>query len=148
LNVAEPPSDINNKQQPLYLFSVISILLLVISFSKNKILQKITIVADSMLLYLTGLLGLVILFMMFGTDHQACAANYNLLWALPTNIIAAFAIFRKPKWLQKYFYAVALISGLTIVLWSWLPQQLNIVLLPVVVLLLSMSIRLSSIKND
>jgi hypothetical protein len=147
LNVAVPSAETNNKQQPLYLISSISLVLLLISFSKNKIAKKITIAADSLLLYITGLLGLVILFMMFCTDHKACQANYNLLWALPTNIVAAFAIFRKPNWLQKYFYAVAFINGLTIVAWSWLPQQLNIAILPVVVLLLGMSIRFVRIKK-
>ncbi|MBS1578623.1 MAG: DUF4105 domain-containing protein [Bacteroidetes bacterium] len=147
LNVAELITETNNKHYPLYLIGCISLILLVISFSKNKILKKVTIIADSILLYITGLLGLVILFMMFCTDHKACAANYNLLWALPTNIIAAFAVFKKPNWLLKYFYAIAFISAITIVMWSMLPQQLNIALLPIVILLLNMSVRFITNKK-
>ncbi|MBS1627891.1 MAG: DUF4105 domain-containing protein [Bacteroidetes bacterium] len=142
LNVAEPITETSNQHYPFYLIGGISLILLLISFSKNKILKKITIISNSILLYITGLLGLVILFMMFCTDHKACAANYNLLWALPTNIIAAFALFKKPNWLIKYFYVVAFISAITIVTWSMLPQQLNIALLPIVILLLNMSARM------
>lgn len=42
-------------------------------------------------LFLTGFIGCFILVMWFATDHQACGNNFNLLWALPTNLILAFA---------------------------------------------------------
>jgi hypothetical protein len=42
------------------------------------------------LLLVTGLLGCLILIMWFGTDHQGCSNNFNILWALPPNIIIAF----------------------------------------------------------
>lgn len=42
------------------------------------------------LLFVTGALGCLMLFMWFGTDHQACQDNYNILWALPTNLVFAF----------------------------------------------------------
>lgn len=45
----------------------------------------------NILLLVTGLLGSLMLVMWLGTDHQACRNNYNLLWALPTNLILAFA---------------------------------------------------------
>lgn len=45
---------------------------------------------SSLLLIVTGLLGFLILFMWFGTDHHTCADNYNLLWAFPTNLIYVF----------------------------------------------------------
>ena len=51
------------------------------------------------MLIVTGLLGVLILVMWFGTDHQACAGNFNLLWALPTNLMF---VFRK----RQYKYAL------------------------------------------
>lgn len=44
----------------------------------------------NVLLFITGLLGIFMLLMWFGTDHKICRDNLNLLWALPTNAIAAF----------------------------------------------------------
>lgn len=41
-------------------------------------------------LFVAGLLGWIMLIMWFFTDHQACAYNTNLLWALPTHLFLAF----------------------------------------------------------
>ena len=61
----------------------------------------------------------------------------NLLWALPTNLIAAIAFIRNPKWLEKYFLVVAIISALLLVTWAILPQQLNQFLIPFVMAILA-----------
>lgn len=41
-------------------------------------------------LLVTGLLGTLMLVMWLGTDHQGCQNNFNILWALPTNLFLAF----------------------------------------------------------
>lgn len=127
---------------PLYLYTVIVTLLILISLLKNKTARILTKGIDFLLLFKTGLMGIFLLFMWFGTDHKACAANYNLLWAIPTNMIAAFALWKKPKWLQKYFTLTALIHALTLICWIWLPQQLNNALVPVVIYLFYRSVQL------
>jgi hypothetical protein len=43
-----------------------------------------------LLLVVTGLLGVLMLYMWFGTDHQTCRNNWNVLWCLPTNLILPF----------------------------------------------------------
>lgn len=45
---------------------------------------------SSVILLLSALLGILMLFMWLGTDHQGCAYNYNVLWALPTNLLYVF----------------------------------------------------------
>jgi hypothetical protein len=42
------------------------------------------------LLVATGLLGCFLMAMWLGTDHSACRYNWNVLWALPTNIMVPF----------------------------------------------------------
>lgn len=44
-----------------------------------------------LLLFVTGLLGCLVLVMWFGTNHQGCSNNFNLMWVLPLNIYIAFA---------------------------------------------------------
>lgn len=56
-------------------------------------------------LLVTGLLGTLMLVMWLGTDHQGCQENYNILWALPTNLIFAFL----PK-RNKARYAIVAIA--------------------------------------
>lgn len=66
------------------------------------------------LLFGTGLLGLLILFMWLGTDNQGCYYNYNILWALPLNAFVAFFAHKQHFWLR--IYALAAISLLIVTL--------------------------------
>ncbi|MDI9320882.1 MAG: DUF4105 domain-containing protein [Phycisphaerales bacterium] len=59
----------------------------------------VSTIISNLLLITTGLLGILILIMWLGTNHQTCSNNLNLLWALPTNLMF---VFRK----QRYKYAV------------------------------------------
>ncbi|MEO8173556.1 MAG: DUF4105 domain-containing protein [Sediminibacterium sp.] len=129
-------NEIPNYNWPLYIFSLIAVMIIGVSAIKNRSAMILSRVLDITLFLVTGLIGCFLLFMWFGTDHKACAANYNLLWALPTNLIAVFALRKNPQWLRRYFNVCVVIHLLTLLLWFWLPQQLNIAFIPLVVLLL------------
>jgi len=114
LVIAHTTAQPAGKYVPLILISAICILILAFYFFfRNNLFA--THVIDSILLYITGLLGLLLLFMWFGTDHQACKDNYNLLWALPTNFIAAFFIWKKRYRVKKYFLIVTVITLLLVI---------------------------------
>ena len=66
------------------------------------------------LLFITGFLGVFILFMWLCTDNQGCADNYNILWALPLNVVVAFFANREKFWLR--IYALVAISFLIVAL--------------------------------
>ncbi|HEY9340972.1 MAG TPA: hypothetical protein VIQ23_05295, partial [Hanamia sp.] len=83
-----------------------------------------------------GLLGLLLLFMWFGTDHIMCKNNYNLLWAWPTNIVAAFYIHSRKGWAKKYFILYALFNLLLLGFWFFMPQHLNPSLIPIIGILI------------
>jgi hypothetical protein len=93
---------------------------------------SLSLITFIFIVFVTGLLGCLLLFMWFGTDHKSCAANYNLLWALPTNIIACFLVNKKTNYAKNYFLIGLVISGLTVVFWFLLPQQFNVALFPFV----------------
>jgi hypothetical protein len=143
LNVTAAGNESSNNG-PLYILSIISIVAIILSYIKNKAAKIITRVVSSLFFLLTGSIGLLLLFLWFGTDHTAFGGNYNLLWALPTNIIPAFASW-KSRWLKKYFFVSAVLYALLLASWFWLPQQLNIALAPVALLLLVTTARLSKI---
>ncbi len=91
------PEPIIGTNQPMVLTVVLALLtILGLSVGQLKILGR---VMSFILLTATGLLGCLILVMWFGTNHQTCANNFNLLWLLPTNLILAFS---KPKGRGKY----------------------------------------------
>jgi hypothetical protein len=120
-----------NTQMPLIIIGIVSLVALILSF----LYKPAQSVIDFLLCFLTGLIGCFLLFTWFGTDHASFRSNYNLLWALPTNLAAAFAIWKKPVWLRKYFLLAALVYGLLLITWYWLPQELNPALIPVTLLL-------------
>jgi hypothetical protein len=143
----ETQREISGVYQPLIVLSIVCLLMFIISILNSSWAKTFTKFADSFLLYITGVLGLLIIFMWFFTDHIACANNYNLIWAIPTNAVAGFFIWRKPAWIRKYFLSLSFISTLLLLSWFWLPQQLNIALIPVSLLLLYRYIKLAASKN-
>lgn len=135
LDVATPIQPTWN-YMPLFLFSIVCGLLTLLYLSPSKKAQAVSRYVDSFLLYLTGLLGVLLIFMWWGTDHRMTKDNYNLLWALPANLIAVPFLWRNPPWLKAYFYVAFGITALTLLGWFWLPQELNISLGPFVLLML------------
>jgi hypothetical protein len=92
---------------------------------------------DVMMLSGTGLLGLTLLFLWFGTDHHACVNNFNLLWALPPNIVAAVLVLtkNKPVWLARYFEYATFLMLIILAAWKFLPQPFTPFLIPLIVTL-------------
>ncbi len=139
----QPATDKSSKYTPLILFSIIALAIIVLSLFKSPQINIAVKCIDFLLLFITGAVGLLILFMWFGTNHASCGNNYNLLWAMPFNFMAAFFIWRKKDWIKKYFYFIWALNLSTLLLWLWLPQQLNIALIPVILLLCVRSYRLA-----
>ena len=117
---------------PLLVFSTLLFLVAFLSFSKNIIAAKAFRILSLAMIFATGLVGCLLVFMWVGTDHKSCAANYNLLWALPTNIAAVFFVNKQGGFKKVYFKAAFYLTLLLIVCWFILPQQFNIAFLPLV----------------
>lgn len=119
-----------NKYLPLISFSLLFLVMLLLSFLKNNDVKKVFHYVSVLLLTITGLIGVLLLFMWLATDHITCSNNYNLLWALPTNIVVVFLLKRK-SFIQLYFKIVYILSLLLLATWFVLPQQFNIAFAPV-----------------
>ena len=105
------------------------ILFVLLGISKNKTLQKINSFLDAALFLICGLLGILFLFMWWGTDHSMTKENFNLLWALPTHFIFVWFISSRNKKVKYYFLFTSVLSLLTLACWVILPQQLNVSLI-------------------
>jgi len=118
---------------PWIVFGAFLLLAVVLTYRdwKRKQLSKWF---DTILFLVVGLIGLLLLLLWIATDHKAAANNFNLLWAFPFHLIAAFLLIKRSavKWLAGYFKATGIVLALTLLLWPFLPQQLNVFLLPVV----------------
>lgn len=105
---------------PFVIITALAILTIIgVTVPNMKLLGN---VMSFIFLFVTGLLGCLMLVMWLWTDHQGCQNNYNVLWALPTNVFFAFM----PK-RNKNRYAVV---GITLIFVSLLLHILKVQQLP------------------
>lgn len=128
---AVPEDYPTNLFTPLIVFSIFLIITVYISYRDLKS-RKLSMFFDAILFSLVGLLGITLLLLWTATNHQAAAKNFNILWALPTHLIAVIAFIKQPKWLEKYFLLSAILTGLLLLAWPVIPQKLHYALIPLV----------------
>jgi len=146
--ILKMPSPLNEKPlfTPSVVFTLLLILVVVISLVQWNWARATIRVFDFLFFFILGLAGFLLLFMWFGTDHKVCQNNYNLLWALPTHVIAAFFVHGRKLWVEKYFTVVLWLSIILMAAWFFLPQQMNNALIPVLLLIIYRSWHLSKPK--
>ena len=126
----------HNLKHPFFIFTCLFALIAFLSFFKNPAIQKMMSSLDGLLFFITGLLGVLLVFMWVGTDHIMTKNNYNLLWAWPLNAIAAFYIHSKKKWVKIYYLVYAIFNLILLGSWSFLPQLMNPALIPIIGILI------------
>jgi len=119
---------------PLLVFSVLAVAVAAISVYDLR-RKKATTWLDIALFGISGAIGLLLLILWAFTDHQAAARNLNLLWAVPTHLVAVFTLRRNSKITRMYFLATAILCLLLLLCWNILPQMLHYSLIPVVIAL-------------
>jgi hypothetical protein len=114
---------------PLYLTGFISFVAIALTIwdFKRKALSKWF---DASLFIVTGLIGLLLVFLWFFTNHNAAANNFNLLWAFPFHFAAGVALFKPRKWLTNYFLFATILVVVTLLGWPLWPQNLHYALVP------------------
>ena len=116
---------------PLLVFSILFLLIATVSIFAATSFRVFLKIFDFIFLFTLGLLGILLLFMWFGTNHAMCKNNFNLLWALPLHLPVALLIFNKKEWINNYFRFIFFYTLALLVAWFLLPQQLNLALLPI-----------------
>jgi hypothetical protein len=131
------PSPLNTGSwfRPAVVFSLLLALAIGLQLKQRKGYTRGLKIFDTVLFLALGLAGILLLFMWFGTDHKVTANNYNLLWALPTHVVVAFLLYRKKGWVISYFRVVFWLTAALLVLWAFLPQEMNNALLPLIMLI-------------
>ena len=121
---------------PIIFFSALLALYILLSLLKSPASKNILNGLDGLLFFLTGLLGVLLIFMMTVTDHSMTKNNYNIFWAWPTHALFAFFINKKNRFTKTYLLITSIGLALLLLLWFFLPQQMNIALVPLVLLLI------------
>ncbi len=128
-------------KRPGFIFGIIATLGLILSLVYLK-KEKNFFVFDLFIFGICGLLGWLIIFLWFFTDHQATGPNWNIIWAIPLHFPMVLTLLRKKSHLFAYYYFLlnSLLLILVIGSWSIIPQSFPNEILPFVALLLIRSL--------
>lgn len=126
----------------IILLIITLIVCLIQAVKLNK--TKIPIIFDTIIFGVTGLAGMIILVLMYFSEHPATNPNWNLAWINIFALIATILFWVKPAKNIVYLYHFINFVVLTLFLLSWwfIPQQL-----PVATILFSMCLWLRSGTN-
>jgi len=93
---------------------------------------------DTVLLIVTGLCGLIILYLMLFSSHPLVKYNLNLLWLNPLNLVVASLIWVRR--LKRYLFAYQILNMALLVgalfAFALSAQTFNLAVFPIIVLLL------------
>lgn len=130
----EPELDLLNPYLVLWAFAVVVGLVTFVGFRKGKLFKGM----DIGIFLGLGLLGVLITFLWFFTDHSATRSNWNILWAFPGHLALAWGLMKKstPSWLSKYLLGTLILSVLALLVWMIGFQSFHPSLVPLFLVLI------------
>lgn len=136
LNFNEKPEK-SGAFNPFLILFIFSLLGGYITFKDYKSKQR-TRWLDGSLFFITGILGFLIVFLWFFTNHSTAPNNFNILWAFPFNFIVGFYLLKKnpPKWIKNYLLFLIGLLLIIPIIWLLKIQLFNWVLIPFLLLFL------------
>lgn len=129
----DPPATKNQFfTSPLFVFSLVLILLIVLSATvKGKTANKIT---DLVFFSVFSVLALVILFFTFLTDHDQTKWNLNIIWLSPFIIMCLISLILNKEWFV-WFRIVFFLSLLSFTIQVIFPNAFNAAFIPLELML-------------
>jgi hypothetical protein len=121
---------------PLFIGVLLLVVIAGLSFSAGKWAHRVLTIFDCVFFLMLGIFGVLIVTLWTIRVDTVCRDNFNLAWALPTHLPVAFVVYLKRKWLQQYFRVVFGLTLLFGICWLFIPQQLNLAVLPLLGIIL------------
>jgi hypothetical protein len=130
------PNQINGSDVPNQVRIFFWILLIIVFLlSINKKITSYLIYFDVLFFLVLGLLGCLMLFMWFGTEHKVCAWNRNLLWAFPLHIFFAFLLPRQSSKTAIYAKYASSLLFVSVIYGMFAEQKYIIEITPIIILI-------------
>ena len=117
-----------------WFFVVLFAALTLYGFKKGKLMKGLDIAFFGTL----GILGLVVTFLWFFTDHSATLWNWNILWAFPGHLVLVWGLVARPNanWISSYLLSVMAATVMTLLFWMFGVQSFSPALVPILLILL------------
>lgn len=121
---------------PIFIFALLAILILWVTYSDFRKNQRTKII-DFCIFLSTGIIGTLLTFLWFFTDHSTTPNNFNVFWAFAPNLIASFIINKEQlkSWVSKYILLLVLLLVLIPILWITQVQVFPIAIIPILLAL-------------
>ena len=118
---------------PNFLFWSLFFISIVLTITKIRFLTKFW---DGLLLLIFGVLGFVILFLWFGTDHATMRPNFNVLWANPLYLFFIIPLMSEKlhNKLNKAYLVISVLLILVIFGAMIIPQEFNSATSPIILI--------------
>jgi hypothetical protein len=123
-----------NPSMVFWLLTLVFAALTFYGFKKGKLMKGL----DIALFGAVGILGLVVAFLWFFTDHTATAWNWNILWAFPGHLVLVWGLVARPNatWISTYLLFAMGATIITLLLWMFGLQSFSPALIPILLLIL------------
>ena len=117
-----------------WLLAIVFAALTLYGFKKGKLMKGLDIAFFGVL----GILGIVVTFLWFFTDHSATLWNWNILWAFPGHLVLVWGLVARPNaaWISSYLLFVLGATVVVLLLWMFGVQSFYPALVPILLLLL------------
>lgn len=133
----DPPVSELSLFNPYFLFWIIAIAGIILTYLGVK-QKRLYLAWDIVMFGITGILGCVIVFLWFFTDHSATISNWNILWAFPFHLILVYGLMQDHpgRWVRRYLLFALIIADATIVFWILGWQSFHPSILPLLLILI------------
>lgn len=129
-------------EQTIGIFNPLAVLTMLAFFGllitiRDAIKRKRNKILDFLLFFTSGIIGILIVFLWFFTDHSTTPNNFNFLWAFAPNTIIAFFMLSSTlkNWLKNYFKLMLVFLLIIPILWVVEIQLFPKALIPIFILL-------------
>ncbi|MCU4173542.1 DUF4105 domain-containing protein [Carboxylicivirga sp. N1Y90] len=133
----ENNEDQNKAISPTLVFWLLLLVSLLILVYELRLRKKPLMIFNRIIFFVTGLVGVLILFLMFISHHAVTGENFNIMWALPTFLILAVLPLNRYRTNFIKYLLIFSLSTLFLFLAAWfiIPQQLPPMVFPIAILL-------------
>jgi hypothetical protein len=127
---------------PFLIFGLILIAVVIITLL-YPCQYRMNVWFDRVFFFATGLIGFLLFYLWFFTQHHVTGNNFNLLWAVPTNAIVAFWIGKphlKPI-VRLYLQGSLGLYVIVLLGWFFLPQSIPSAVVPITLILFVITLK-------
>lgn len=118
---------------PFFIFLIIAVLLILPLGNRSKAFGDFQRLLQKVVFTSAGLLGLLMLFLWVGTDHQTMTSNLNLFWAFPLHLVLVFKENNLSPLLITYSKMYAVLVVLLLLVAAVIPGLIPFAIYPLII---------------